>query len=1156
MRLRDHLVAALIASTACTGSPADAGPSPAPPLQPAPAPAPAPTAPQAVPVAAPARITQVATLFVASPPRPAGEAAAPPWSLTASDGSGLVLTRVDARAVVEGPLAFTELHLYFHNAEARVREGTFAITLPEGAAVSRFAMESAGQLLEAEVVEKQRARRVYEDFLHRKQDPALLEKGEGNQFSARVFPIAPGADKHLVISYSQEVAPGHYALPLRGLPRVERVDVRVQVRGQTGNIAEQTLSQRNWTPDRDAVVDATTVGAPAAIAAGDLAAARLRVELSDAAAPPASVTILVDTSASRALGFAAQAHAVHALVDELARDYGAALPVQVVAFDQVTAPIYDGRADRVGNIEAALAARGALGASDLGQALAWLAGHAPKSRVVVVTDGVVTAGPAAAELRALARQLAGNGVERIDVALTGGIRDGEAAAVVARAGLRRTGAILDLDRGVADVARRIGLTVRTEVPVTADGARWVFPRSIEAAQSGDEVTVFVRRDPQGQRLALGVGGVRTIVSPVAVAPALLGRAFASAEIAELDHQLAAATGAAADKLRADIVARSLAARVVSSQTSMLVLESDADYARYGIDRTALADILAIGPSGVELLHRAPPAQAQIAVPVTAQNTPPRKGDAERPTRHTSRGEAEDQAKTQAEAGKDANKRTVADARSPQDGRVGPQALHKEAKQVDFPDVEVTGDLASADARLGVRSDGKIEAQPLEEAGQAHALEDVNSVTGGVASGGSSGGAAGVSAAPATTPPPPAPPPPPPAVAAPAPMRQPEPRAEIAGDRSVSIRASGSAGGAVDHRRGAAESDDGPARPRRALAVRRPASAQDPYAGDDSADRDSGRSDDDDGLAANRRKPALRGELAAVEQELAAGNAHVAYVRAAAWHDREPGNVLALIGLGDVLEARHDLDTAARVYGSIIDLYPARADFRRFAGERLERIGKAQRALVIDTYRRAALQRPDHLTGHRLLAYALVRDGRYAAAFAAILDGIDRQYPAGRFAGAERVLAEDVGMIGAAYAAHVPGKRDEVMAQLARRRIALPTRPSTRFIMYWETDGNDVDFHIRDAHGGHAWYSNRRLASGGELYADITTGYGPECFAIPGTPKAGPYRLSINYYSQGPMGYGMGLLQVQTYDGQGNLGFEDRPYVIMTDQAFVDLGTYR
>jgi uncharacterized protein YfaP (DUF2135 family) len=120
----------------------------------------------------------------------------------------------------------------------------------------------------------------------------------------------------------------------------------------------------------------------------------------------------------------------------------------------------------------------------------------------------------------------------------------------------------------------------------------------------------------------------------------------------------------------------------------------------------------------------------------------------------------------------------------------------------------------------------------------------------------------------------------------------------------------------------------------------------------------------------------------------------------------------------------------------------------------------------------------------------------------------------------------------------------------------PASAPTRFIMYWETDANDVDFHIRDARGGHAWYSRKQLPSGGELYADITTGYGPECFAIPGTPKAGPYKLSINYYSQGPMGYGMGLLQIQKFDGRGNLSFEDRPYVIMTNQAFVDLGTYR
>jgi len=83
-----------------------------------------------------------------------------------------------------------------------------------------------------------------------------------------------------------------------------------------------------------------------------------------------------------------------------------------------------------------------------------------------------------------------------------------------------------------------------------------------------------------------------------------------------------------------------------------------------------------------------------------------------------------------------------------------------------------------------------------------------------------------------------------------------------------------------------------------------------------------------------------------------------------------------------------------------------------------------------------------------------------------------------------------------------------------------------------------------------------LPSGGELYADVTTGYGPECFTIrnPAAERAYPYRLQAHYYSRGPMGYGMGKLQVIEHDGRGGLRFDERPFVIMHDGAFVELGT--
>jgi tetratricopeptide (TPR) repeat protein len=288
------------------------------------------------------------------------------------------------------------------------------------------------------------------------------------------------------------------------------------------------------------------------------------------------------------------------------------------------------------------------------------------------------------------------------------------------------------------------------------------------------------------------------------------------------------------------------------------------------------------------------------------------------------------------------------------------------------------------------------------------------------------------------------------------------------------------------------------------------------------------------------------------------NGRVARARALAetWQAESPGDVLALLALGEAWEASGEASAAARAYGSLIDLFPSRADLRRLAGERLERLGEVGIELAIDTYAKAVEQRPDHLTGHRLLAWALVRAGREAEAFAALVAGIERRYPGGRFAGADRVLAEDLGLLGAAWLRADATVREEVAARLEALGARLPDGPSLRFVLSWETDANDVDLHVWDRQGGHAYYSDRQLASGGELYADVTTGYGPECFAIVAPPArdAAPYRLKAHYYSRGPMGYGMGILQVVEHDGRGGLRVEPRPFVVMVDGAMVDLGS--
>jgi tetratricopeptide (TPR) repeat protein len=310
------------------------------------------------------------------------------------------------------------------------------------------------------------------------------------------------------------------------------------------------------------------------------------------------------------------------------------------------------------------------------------------------------------------------------------------------------------------------------------------------------------------------------------------------------------------------------------------------------------------------------------------------------------------------------------------------------------------------------------------------------------------------------------------------------------------------------------------------------------------------------VAEEPRVDPYTGKFKSVKSRLEQRDAAGAYALAGAWQASDPGDLLALTALGESAEAMGEASTAARAYGSIIDLFPSRADLRRFAGERLEHLSaSAGLDLAIDTFDKARADRPDHPASHRLAAFARLRKGDYAGAFDVMLAGLARRYPEGRFPGVDRILREDLGLIAAAWMKAEPARSSDILASLRSAGGTIEDRPSLRFVLNWETDSNDVDFHIRDSRGGHAYYASRTLPSGGELYADVTTGYGPECFVIrePRAGRAGPYTLSAHYFSRGPMGYGMGKLEIVEHDGHGGLKFEERPFVVMQDHAFVDLG---
>jgi hypothetical protein len=995
------------------------------------------------------------------------------------------------RAIIDDPLAFTELYLVFDNPEDRVLEGNFNIVLPQGAAISRFAMKNEQGWQEGEVVGRQKARAAYEDFLHRRQDPALLEQNAGNEFSARVFPIPPRGRKEIIVSYQQELTPATpYVLPLKGLPQIGEIDVEAHLAGHAAPL--QKLAQRNVAPAADFRLEAKPPGGRRALRNAEIVVARVAPVVGSQPEPLGAALVLVDTSASRALGMVDAARIVAELCASMAKAHGDRGRVMVAAYDQLVEPIYDGHAAGFGtDALKRVRQRLALGASDLGAALGWAGKEAQArgiSRIVLVTDGVATAGATAGDkLRAVAAGLRVSGIERIDAVAVGGIRDDELLKSVANAGLGHGGVVIDGDQAPAEIWRRLSEATRSNLKVDVEGAKFVFPRVVGGVQAGDEILVYATV-PEGQAMQVSIGGGPVVrPEPVRAERPLLERAWVGAKIRSLLEE--ERTQGPSEQLSNEIVGLSTRYRVLSPKSALLVLESEGDYARFGIDRRALADILVAEGGRVTLLARPPPV---VAKPPPPPEPPPRTAVRARVT--------------------DKEIRIM-----PSTGRQHAEPLSKAAPRPDVSKAEET-------APRRIRA---VEQPPATPA-----------------------------TAPAPEPPPattPAPAPPVPRPPASSRFRASEPEDRDGVDDGTPARSPPRAWtGPDDDHDGILDDHDGC-----------PDTGGDRRDGGSGARRDGNddydRCPDTGGAANPPKEDPYTGPFKTVMELLRDRKVEPAVKAAFEWRKTAPGDVMALVALGEGFEAAGDFAQAARCYGSIVDLFPSRADLRRFAGERLERLPAAAGLdLALDTFAKSVEQRPDHPGSHRLYAYALLRKGRMEQAFAAIVAGLKQPYPPGRFAGVPRILAEDVGLIGAAWARAEPKRAAEILSRVRAEGGSVEDQPSIRFVLNWETDANDVDFHIYDAGGDHAFYNNKTLPSGGELYADVTTGYGPECFTIraPVNQRRGPYKLQAHYYSRGPMGYGMGKLEIIEHDGRGGLRFEERPFVVMVDHGFVDLGTVK
>ena len=181
---------------------------------------------------------------------------------------------------IDNQVATTHVDQVFLNESPYEMEGEYIFPLPEGASISQFAMWVDGQRLEAEILDRDKARQIYEDIVRQQRDPALLEYAGRNAFRARIYPIPAHGEKRIELEYSEILAQDQglvrYVYPLsterfstrpleeasitvritsrQPLKAVYSPSHEVAVRKQGEESAEASYRELNVTPDKDFVL--------------------------------------------------------------------------------------------------------------------------------------------------------------------------------------------------------------------------------------------------------------------------------------------------------------------------------------------------------------------------------------------------------------------------------------------------------------------------------------------------------------------------------------------------------------------------------------------------------------------------------------------------------------------------------------------------------------------------------------------------------------------------------------------------------------------------------------------------------------------------------------------------------------------------------------
>ena len=175
-----------------------------------------------------------------------------------NNANPMQLQELSMDILVMGQTAVTTMEMTFYNPNDRVMEGEFEFPLSNGQEVSRFALDIDGKLREGVVVDKALGRQAFEDIARRNVDPGLLEKTEGNNFRARVYPMPAQGVRRILIAFEQELSQrdgrDFYFLPIASGVKLKHFKLRTEVVSRMVKADIENTLQLNFGQSRNSYI--------------------------------------------------------------------------------------------------------------------------------------------------------------------------------------------------------------------------------------------------------------------------------------------------------------------------------------------------------------------------------------------------------------------------------------------------------------------------------------------------------------------------------------------------------------------------------------------------------------------------------------------------------------------------------------------------------------------------------------------------------------------------------------------------------------------------------------------------------------------------------------------------------------------------------------